>query len=325
MALFAYLERVGVSARDVADASVIAFVKGAVASDRIPVALAMDILERCALRLGDPLFGLKYAQGADAKILGPISLFWRYAPTLRYSNAFSARVLHMHYEGYAVVLDVDGGEASFIQRLDREFHRSGRQFVESNLSFSLRLCRWILGADWSPLRVTFAHEPSCDRADYIEVLKAPVVFGAAEDALVVRTSDLDRKSDGHDAELLDFVERSLIALADEKPPCFAERLARAIDTLLAMKSAKLETTAAALGMSTRTLQRRLKEAGTTFQAVLDHRRHTLIEAASEGPRRPSLAVLADRAGYSDPSAVSRFMRSRRSWAANPPTERNPDG
>ena len=310
VALFAYLETIGVSPREVADASEIAFAKGAAATDRIPIGLATDILERCAARLGDPLFGLKYAQGVDPKLLGPITLFWRYAPTLRYSNDFSARILHMHHEGVAAILDIEGGEARFIQRMDSDLRRGGRQSVETNLSFSLRVCRWILGSDWSPLRLTFAHEPSRDPAHYVEVLKAPVVFDAADDAVVVRTSDLDRKSEEHDPEILDFIERSLIALAGEKPLEFDERLARTIDTLLAMKSAKLRPTASALGMSVRSLQRRLNENGASFQAVLAQRRQIIIEAASKDRRRQPLSVLAERTGYSDPSAVSRFMRQR---------------
>ncbi len=310
VALFAYLESIGVAPREVADASEIAFARGAAASDRIPIGLATNILERCAERLGDPLFGLKYAQGVDPKLLGPITLFWRYAPTLRYSNDFSARILHMHYEGFAAALDVEGGEARFIQHMDGELRRSGRQSIEMNLSFSLRVCRWILGSDWSPLRLTFAHEPSRDEAHYAEVLKAPVVFGASEDALIVKASDLDRQAEGHDPEILDFIEHSLIALAGQQPLGFDDRLTRTIDTLLAMKSAKVRPTASALGMSVRSLQRRLAENGTSFQAVLAERRQAIIEAATQDRGRRPLALLAERTGYSDPSAVSRFIRQR---------------
>jgi AraC-like DNA-binding protein len=128
--------------------------------------------------------------------------------------------------------------------------------------------------------------------------------------VAVKTSDLDRKSEGHDPEILDFIERSLIALAGEKPLEFDEQLARTIDTLLAMKSAKLRPTASALGMSVRSLQRRLNENGASFQAVLAQRRQIIIEAASKDRRRQPLSVLAERTGYSDPSAVSRFMRQR---------------
>jgi AraC-like DNA-binding protein len=63
-------------------------------------------------------------------------------------------------------------------------------------------------------------------------------------------------------------------------------------------------------MSVRTLQRRLAEHGTSFQAVLAERRQAIIETASEDRRRQPLAVLAERTGYSDPSAVSRFIRHR---------------
>jgi AraC-like DNA-binding protein len=309
-ALFGYLDTIGVSPRDVADPATIAFVRGCTASERVPARLTIDILERCAVRLGEPLFGLKYAQALDPKSLGPISLFWRYAPTLRYTNRFSSRILHMHREGVVVALTIEEDQAAFVYRMDVELRRDARQFVETNLSFALRICRWIVGARWSPIRVAFAHQPACDPDCYAEILNASVSFNAPDDAIIVRPADLDRKSTGHDAELLEFVERSLVALAEREPVGFRERLERTVDDLLAMQHPRLSAAAAAMGISDRTLQRRLAAEGTSFQQLLCERRRRIIEASLLRPKRPSLSLLAERTGYSDASAVSRFIRTQ---------------
>jgi len=293
----------------VADGPSIAFVRRADGADRVPVHLAIDILERCAFHLGDPLFGMKYAQKVDPKAFGPISLFWRYAPSLRYNHRCSARILDMHSEGFTVDLVVSAGEARFVQKTDVELRRAGRQFVETHLSFFLRICRWILGEGWSPLRITLMHEPSCDEERYETVLGAPIVFGASEDAVIVRETDLDRQSLEYDGELLEFIEQSLNALAERQPLQFRERLNRIIDSLLAMQNANLQTVASAMSMSPRTLQRRLHGDGASFQAALDDRRRRIIEIAKASRERPNLAQLAQSIGYSDASAVSRFLRT----------------
>jgi len=222
--LFGYLDTIGVAPRDVADAASVAFIGKSSGAERIPARLAIEIRERCAVRLGEPLFGLEYAQALDPKTFGPISLFWRYAPSLRYSHRFSSRILHVHHEGVVVDLIVAGDEAALVYRMDPELRDGARQFVETNLSFALRICRWILGADWSPIRVAFAHEPIGPLGRYARILKAPVSFRAGEDALIFKAAELDRKSAGHDPELLAFVEGSLTAAAERVPLDFRERL-----------------------------------------------------------------------------------------------------
>ena len=308
--LFGYLDTIGVAPRDVADAASVAFIGKSSGAERIPARLAIEIRERCAVRLGEPLFGLEYAQALDPKTFGPISLFWRYAPSLRYSHRFSSRILHVHHEGVVVDLIVAGDEAALVYRMDPELRDGARQFVETNLSFALRICRWILGADWSPIRVAFAHEPIGPLGRYARILKAPVSFRAGEDALIFKAAELDRKSAGHDPELLAFVEGSLTAAAERVPLDFRERLDKTLEDLLAMRNPRLSAAATALGMSDRTLQRRLACEGLSFQGLLRDKRRRIVEEGFLGPKRPSLALLAERTGYSDASAASRFIRTQ---------------
>jgi AraC-like DNA-binding protein len=74
-------------------------------------------------------------------------------------------------------------------------------------------------------------------------------------------------------------------------------------------------TASALGLSTRTLQRRLAIAGRSFEAVLDEVRRACAEAMlADGGR--DLAEIAYKLGYSERSA---FTRAAIRWFGVPPS------
>ncbi len=124
-----------------------------------------------------------------------------------------------------------------------------------------------------------------------------------------RSRRQDRTSPNYDAALLEVVERSLIAAAGRQPVGFRERLEGTLDHLLAIQTPRLGAAAQALGVSARTLQRRLAGEGVTFQERLRARRRQIVEDGSRERRRPSFSRLAERTGYSDASALSQFMRT----------------
>ncbi len=67
-------------------------------------------------------------------------------------------------------------------------------------------------------------------------------------------------------------------------------------------------------MSERTLQRRLREEDTSYQAVLDRTRHYLALDLLGGTDLP-LDEVASRLGFAEPSA---FYRAFRKWQGNTP-------
>jgi len=69
-------------------------------------------------------------------------------------------------------------------------------------------------------------------------------------------------------------------------------------------------------MSVRSLQRRLKEAGTTFRTVLDMVRKDLASTYVHDPDI-ELAEVAFLLGFSDQSDFSRAFKR---WTGNPPSE-----
>ena len=309
-AVFDHLRRVGVRPEAVADTAIIAMATEGDTDARVPTRIVLELLERCSAALDDPLFGLRYAQSIAPEAFGVVGHFWKNAPSLRYCHEVTARFLHLQHGGLAASLQVENETAMFVQRLDVALRPQGRQAIESNISFSLRISRWILGPHWAPLRVTFMHEPACAPSAYAKVLGAPVEFGAEEDALIVKRSDLDRSSYDRDRIQIHSMERRLLVRAIREPLAFKERAEQVIDELISAGSPFVSSAARAMGLSSRTFQRRLKATGTSFQTLLCERRLGIIKRERMRSSHVPLALLAQKTSLSDASAVSRLLRTR---------------
>jgi AraC-like DNA-binding protein len=83
---------------------------------------------------------------------------------------------------------------------------------------------------------------------------------------------------------------------------------------LAHDRVRLASIAAGLGLSPRTLQRKLHEAGASFQQVLDAARHALAQDYLR-QRGLSLADIAFLLGYQEQSA---FTHAFREWSGMNP-------
>lgn len=78
---------------------------------------------------------------------------------------------------------------------------------------------------------------------------------------------------------------------------------------------KMDEVAKAMGMSGRTLRRRLTSIGTSYQNELDHVRQELALSAMEEAK--SLASIAEGLGFNDSSA---FYKAFRRWTGMTPSE-----
>ena len=101
-----------------------------------------------------------------------------------------------------------------------------------------------------------------------------------------------------------------------KPQSFEDRVRHAVAATLADEAPSLRRIARALGVSARTLTRRLAEEGTKFSAVVDAIR---AEMASSLLHQRNLGVseVSYLLGFSEPSA---FTRAFQRWTGTSPTE-----
>lgn len=184
----------------------------------------------------------------------------------------------------------------------------GTFFIERDAAAVLTLLRQTVGPEVSPQAVRFRHLPPPDAGEYDAFFGCRVAFGAARNELRLRRTVWDTpppQANPMSYRFFDNQCRRLTAVMDE-PLSYADVVRSRLRDATPMPS--LPTVVATLHLTTRTLQRRLDEEGTSFSALLAEVRR---ERALELMRRSGMdnAAIAWTLGFEDASAFSRAFKS----------------
>ena len=182
-------------------------------------------------------------------------------------------------------------------------------------AYVLSVARHGTGTRMSPLRLELVR-PRLYAKTLERHFGCPILFGAARNAIVFRASDAYRPFVTRNAELLAMLapqlDEELKQHKDQET--FPERVRATIQRKLAGHRPKMHDIARELHISSRTLQRRLQDAGYSFQQVLEEARHQLARHYLNN----SLLELNETAyllGYEDSNS---FVRAFRTWEGVPP-------
>lgn len=142
--------------------------------------------------------------------------------------------------------------------------------VDVTFATLLALGRAGAGADLAPLRVELARRQA-DEPLLTRHFGCPVRFDAPLDRLVFPEAALDRPFATHNADLLALLVPGLeAALADDLTTrSLADDVKLALSRRMSGERPSVDKIASELHLSARTLQRRLGELGTSYQALLD--------------------------------------------------------
>jgi AraC-like DNA-binding protein len=213
----------------------------------------------------------------------------------------------------------DEGETGSIT-IYREAPRRGIEISnESSIVATLTVIHNITGVDIRPIKVSFVHNAPEKIALYEDYFSCEVQFGQKYNRLVFRSEDLDTKSLKADKSINQFMMERLQEKA-EGIEVSANKLLN--DTQNLIKDALPSGIPFAaeigkhLGMSTRTLSRRLSEKGTTYRQLVQD---TQQKISSELLRNTTETVseIAFQAGFSEQSA---FNRAFKRWTGQSPLE-----
>ena len=187
--------------------------------------------------------------------------------------------------------------------------------IECCFAWVLSIARHGTGTRLSPLRVEFvqsrAHVKAIERH-----FGCPVICGTSRNAIVFRPADAQRPFVTRNAELLGMLAPQFEEELKQENggEDFVERVRRAIQQKLTGRRPTIEDIADALHISSRTLQRRLQDQGSSFQRVLEEARHQLARHYLNN----SVLELNEAAyllGYEDSNS---FVRAFRTWEGVPP-------
>lgn len=189
--------------------------------------------------------------------------------------------------------------------------------AESLIASWVGLGRWITGAEMPLAEVRFRHAAPEDTLPFTGFFGCPVRFAAGENALLFASELLTQPLLQADAEL-NLAMRDEARKAIDRPRG-RQDIAAQVRQLLAPRLPKCETTlkhvAAGLGITPRTLQRRLASADFSFQDILDATRRELAQVYLRDPALSALDV-ALLLGYAEQSS---FTRAFRGWFGTTPT------
>jgi AraC-like DNA-binding protein len=189
--------------------------------------------------------------------------------------------------------------------------------VDLCLSWILGIGRRGTGNQVRPLRLELMR-PSAQRKRLEAHFGCRVRFGAPRNALVFRAGDLERPFVTHNQELLAMLAPQLEEElgARESGQTLGDRVKATVKRLLAGQRPSLPHVARRLGLSARTLQRRLTDSGATFQVIVEEARRELAHHYL-GQRSLELNETAYLLGYEDANS---FFRAFQQWEGTSPGE-----
>ena len=243
---------------------------------------------------------------------------------LAWKSALDLRGSYERAERYALVLtsvstyEVEETAQGALMHLHREGERrlGMRLSNEASMASVLAISREASTRKTQPLALYFKHSAPNSVRGHEAHFGCPVHFGSDKDALLLSHEDLrapNKLGDGGLSKFLDLhLETEFSKLEDE--PALDRDVRIHISNVLSEGVPSISEVAKKLGMSGRTLQRRLSEQGHSYQGLVDEARRRLAERLLQQTNY-SLAEVAFMTGFAEQSS---FTRAFKRWAGQTP-------
>jgi AraC-like DNA-binding protein len=268
----------------------------------------IDATECAAALSGRNDFGLTLFPRPGHLVLGPIGLLIQQCTTVADAAREGTRYINLHNTALRYTLTPVKRE--YVFRLEIKAHGKyhPRHYVEALLTGCVDLCRAMLGPGWHPSAAFFAHKRMASPAAYRKALGIDPLFEQKINAIVASRKDFDRKlhRTGEARDLA--VHQFLDDLERQKRSSIAGIVASLVRPLLSSGEASASKIAKILSMTPRTLQRRLADEGTSYHRILAQTRFEIFRDYI--PSKMSLTEFAPMLGFSEASAVSRFVKQQ---------------
>lgn len=272
---------------------------------RIPVVGVETLLEASAARARTPDFGLRLAEMRSLANLGPLGLLAREQPTLRGVIDMLAQHIAVHNEALSLRIEPAGALTILHTGLWRSGNGPAVQSIELLVAATVRMLRRLTGEAFAPLSIHFRHTPPASTASHHRVLGLVPEFSADFEGIVLETIALETIVPAADPLAATQLARHIADLSRSRHDDPVRTVHELLILLLPTGNASADRVAQHLGITRRTLHRRLAGEGTTFTRLLDETRRELVALHSRDRSR-SLTEIAGLVGYASLSAFSRW-------------------
>lgn len=286
----------------------------------IPGELIFRAWDEGARLTGDPDFGLHAGEATPMGTYDVLDYVVASSRTFGEALRAFARYYRLMTDHVELAFEAGPDVARIIQHVRVPASPGTRHAWECFLAAIIDRIRGGVGAAYAPKWVSFVHPEPADTSEHRRLFRAPLRFSQAHNEIAIERALAEAPIPSADPVLRSILARYADQLIVKIPPSDdIAQLARSSVLELLASDASLERVAQRLKMSRRTLQRRLTDAGTSFQDVVDAARRELSLRYLDDPK-VSLSEIAFLLGFSQPNA---FHRAFRRWTGKPPaTYRN---
>lgn len=249
---------------------------------------------------------------------GAFGLAWKSAVDLRgsYERAVRYALVLTSVSTYEIL--PASGRALLVLHREGERRLGLRISNEQTLAAIMRISQEVCQVPFRPDAVYFKHDAPRVVSAHEDYFGCPVRFRAEHDAIEVSEALLRSPNRLGDPGMMEFfdshLERELAGLTDDQG--LERRVRIQVSQALSEGVPSLPAVAVRLGMSARTLQRRLAERGLAYNDLVEAARRELAERLlSRSPY--SLAEIAFLTGYAEQSTFSRAFKR---WSGQTPAE-----
>lgn len=284
--------------------------------DRIPIETLHELLRGGLVLTGDEDLGLKAARELELGGFGALEYAASSARTSRDAIEVIGRYMHLLNDALTVSIEAGDPIARIVLHNSVALPRAAEDFEVGALHVAIR--KREIGRE-QRYDVHFQHAQPADTREYAATFgSARVCFGAAFTGFTLDRSELDQELPTQDPHLHKLISRHADQLLAELPKVqtFTERVRAQLVLELRGGDPTAPRVGKALGVSTRTLTRKLAGEGTNFQALLDALRRALSLRYIESTDL-ALAELALLLGFSNTPA---FNRAFKRWTGKTPAE-----
>ncbi len=280
----------------------------------IPYSLGCALLEHCARLTRCQHLGLLLGARHDHRVLGLAGEVLANAPNLETAltafimlqpGASRAATLYLLRRDDHVIL----GYGIFAGGLQTE------QISATSIGVAFNTVRTLTGGLATPIEVMFAFRRPQDATPYTTLFGCPVRFDQPQTGLVYPRAVLSLPVVGARPSEFERLQRVVVAQLPALRAIWADRVKRKLRPLMLHGEPTTGAVATLLGVSIRTLSRRLAAEGTSFQALLDEVRYATaceLLAVTDLP----IGEIALALSYATHGA---FVDAFRRWSGMPPS------
>jgi AraC-like DNA-binding protein len=286
--------------------------------ERLSVRSQIAFLDEAANALKDNCLGFTLARDFDLREIGLLYYVMASSQTLgdalkriaRYSRITNDALVFGYREGNNLTINLS---YSGVPR------HSDRHQIEFCMFAALRICRVLTGQNLVPQHFSISHHRSGAVAEMTRFVGTAVKFGADTDEFALNVDAGELPLVHSDSYLNDLLLKYCEAVLADRRDDMSElrtRVENAISSALPHGKVLVEDVARSLGMSKRTLARRLSAEGLNFNEIFQQLRRDLAVRYLDD-RKLHVSKIAWLLGFRE---VSAFTHAFKRWTGQTPSE-----